>query len=86
MNKRQLDMTEHKIWKDKKINPECKRIYAYVYSKGLNRISTDINVGELQQYIPITNVGLRKNLNILQKFKYLIFKEYDKGMYEIHIC
>lgn len=42
--RKELDIMNHKIWKDKKINPECKIIYAYVYSKGFNRISTYVNV------------------------------------------
>ena len=44
-----------------------------------------INIGEIQQVISITNVGFRNNLKILEKFKYIVFKEYTPGMYEIHI-
>ena len=48
------------IWKDKSIPKEAKYIYAYIYSKGYNRCFTDINVGEIQQTVRITNKGLRK--------------------------
>lgn len=74
-----------KIYKDKSIKPEGKIIYEYIYSKGFDRIIVDINVGELQQKLKITNKGLRKNLEKLELGKYLIFKEYDTGMYQIHL-
>lgn len=74
-----------KILKDKRIKPECKIIYEYIYSKGYERIITDLNVGELQQVIKITNQGLKRNLEKLERFKYLIFEEYDIGMYQIHL-
>ena len=85
MEKRQLNLTNHRIWKDKNIKPECKEIYAYIYSKGFDKLLTHINIGEIQQTIPITNIGFRNNLRLLEKFKYLIYKEFDTGMYEIHI-
>ncbi len=85
MIKKKLEVPT-RVWKDKNIHPDGKTIYAYLYAKGLDKIIIHLNVGELGQCIPITNVGLRKNQNILQKFKYLMFKEYDKGMYEIHMC
>ena len=43
-------------------------------------------MGDIQQVVRIKNVGLRKNLNTLEDNKYLIFREYDTGMYEISIC
>ena len=73
------------IWKNKNIPIEAKYIYTYIYAKGSEQIITNINIGELQQTIKIKNEGLRNNLQILEKFKYLIFKEYDKGMYTIHL-
>ena len=85
MEKKQLNLTNHRIWKDKNIKPEGKEIYAYIYSKGFDRLLTHINIGEIQQIIPITNIGFRNNLRLLEKFKYLIYKEFDTGMYEIHI-
>ena len=84
--KKELDMSNHRIWKDKNIKPECKRIFAYIYSKGFNVSDFYLNVGDIQQVVGIKNVGLRKNLNTLEDNKYLIFREYDTGMYEISIC
>ena len=74
-----------KIWKDKRIRPEGKLVYAYIYSKGYNRIITDLNIGELQQVVKINNLGLKKNLERLEKLKYLIYNEYDTGMYTINL-
>lgn len=71
------------IWKDKNIPKEAKYIYSYIYAKGNERIITDINIGEIQQTIKIKNEGLRKNLEVLEKLKYLVFQEYDTGMYTI---
>ena len=73
------------IWKDKRIPKETKLIYSYVYTKGFDRIITDINVGEIQQVINIKNIGLRKSLDTLERLKYLIYKEYSNGMYTIHL-
>lgn len=74
-----------KILKDKRIKPEGKLIYSYIYSKGQDRIITNLNVGELQQVVKINNQGLRKNLERLEQSKYLIYKEYDVGMYTINL-
>ena len=71
------------IWKDKRIPKEAKLIYSYIYTKGFERIITDINVGEIQRVVNITNIGLRKSLEILEHLKYLIYKEYSNGMYTI---
>ena len=73
------------IWKDKSIPKEAKYIYAYIYSKGYNRYFTDINVGEIQQTVRITNKGLRKNLEKLEHGKYLVYQEYDNGMYIVKL-
>lgn len=75
----------NKILKDKRIKPEGKLIYSYIYTKGFDRILTDINVGELQQVVRITNKGLEKNLEKLQTYNYLLYQEYDKGMYTINL-
>ena len=72
-----------KIWEDKRIPKEAKYIYSYIYSKGFDKYIIDINVGELQQVLKIKNKGLKKNLEILENLKYLIFKEYSNGMYTI---
>ena len=82
MNKKQLEIPQ-KIWKDKRIPKETKYIYSYIYTKGINRIVTDINIGELQQTIKIKNKGLKKSLEILEQLKYLVYQEYDVGMYSI---
>lgn len=74
-----------RLWKDKNINPEGKKIFAYIYSKGYDKNLLHLNVGEIQQELSITNVGLKKHLGILEKYKYLIYNEYSKGMYMIHL-
>ena len=80
-----LDLSNHKIWKDKNIKPEGKEIYAYLYSEAFDKLVAHINIGDIQHRIHITNVGFKNNLKILEKFKYLVFKEYDNGLYEYHI-
>ena len=75
----------NRIWKDKHINPEGKLIYSAIYSKGFDRTVVDINVGELQSVVKINNIGLRKHLNRLEHSKYLQYREYDTGMYQIHL-
>ena len=84
MNKRHRGIPT-KILKDKRIKPEGKLIYSYIYDKGQDRIITDLNVGELQQVVKINNQGLRKKLERLEQSKYLIYKEYDVGMYTINL-
>ncbi len=74
-----------KIWKDKRIPKETKYIYSYIYTKGFDRIITDINIGEIQQTIKIKNKGLKKSLEILEELKYLVYQEYDTGMYTINL-
>ena len=86
MRKNQLDISEHKIWKDKNISPEGKTIFAYVYAKGFDRTISHLNVGDIQQTVRIKNKGLKKILEQLQNNNYLRFKEYHTGMYEYHIC
>lgn len=74
------------IWTDKRIPVDAKYIYSYIYSKGMNRYIVDINVGELQQVIRITNTGLRKNLDKLTRLKKLkYYTEYATGMYSIKL-
>lgn len=84
MYKRPQDIPT-KILKDKRIKPEGKLIYSYIYAKGQDKIITDLNVGELQQVVKINNQGLRKNLERLEQSKYLIYKEYDTGKYTINL-
>ena len=87
MRKRnQLDLTNHKIWKDRNIKPEAKEIYAYLFAEGFDKTITHISIGKIQTDLKsITNIGFRNNLNILEKYKYLVYKEYDTGLYEYHI-
>lgn len=82
MRIRHLEVPET-IWKDKRIPKETKLIYSYIYTKGFERVITDINVGEIQRVVNIKNKGLRKSLRILEELKYLIYKEYSNGMYTI---
>lgn len=82
MKIRHIEVAES-IWKDKRIPKETKLIYSYIYTKGFERIITDINIGEVQRVVNITNIGLRKSLQILEELKYLIYKEYSNGMYTI---
>jgi len=74
-----------KIWKDKRIKPEMKLVYSYLYSKGFDKYIVNLNVGELQQVVSINNVGLKKALQILATCEYLLYNEYDKGMYSIKL-
>ena len=73
------------IWKNRNIPIEAKYIYSYIYAKGYDKNIININIGEIQQTLKIKNEGLKKNLKILEDLKYIIFKEYDNGMYTIHI-
>ena len=73
------------IWSDKRVPKETKYIYSYIYSKGFDKIITDINIGEIQQTIKIKNKGLRKSLEILEQLKYLVYQEYCTGMYTINL-
>ena len=82
MKIRHLEVADS-IWKDKRIPKETKLIYSYIYTKGFERIITDINIGEIQRVVNIKNKGLRKSLQILEELKYLIYKEYSDGMYTI---
>lgn len=84
---RQLDLTNHRVWEDKNIPFEAKDIYAYLYSEGFDRIINNINIGRVQGKIKgIKNVGFRKNLQLLENYNYIKFREYDKGLYEYTIC
>ena len=74
-----------KIWKDKRIKLEMKLVYSYLYSKGFDKYIVDLNVGELQQVVSINNVGFKKVLQRLATCEYLLYNEYDKGMYSIKL-
>ena len=82
-----IDLLNHKIWKDKNIKPEAKEIYAYLYSQGFDKTITNINIGRVQKEVKsIKNIAFRKNLQQLEKFHYIKFREYDIGLYEFIIC
>ena len=68
MKIRHLEIPQ-KIWEDKRIPKETKYIYSYIYTKGFDRIITDINIGEIQQTIKIKNKGLKKSLEIYRTTK-----------------
>lgn len=84
MKIRHLEVADS-IWKDKRIPKETKLIYSYIYTKGFERIITDINIGEIQKVVNIKNIGLRKSLELLEQLKYLIYKEYSNGMYTLNL-
>lgn len=87
MKKDQLDITDHKIWKDKNINPEAKEVYSYLYEEALNRITTCISIGRVQgECKHIKNKAFKKILNLLEQNNYIVFREYDNGLYEYKIC
>ena len=77
MKARQLEIPD-KLWKDKRLPQETKYIYSYIYCKGFD-------VGEIQQVVKIRNEGLRKSLQLLEELNYLIFKEYQNGMYTVKL-
>lgn len=82
-----LDITKHRIWKDKNIKPEAKEIFAELYVEGFDRTIAHISIGKVQKQIKsIRNVAFKKNLKQLEETGYIKFIEYDKGLYEYTIC
>ena len=68
------------------VNFENTRSDIPLFIKGFNKTISHISIGRIQHELKsITNVGFRNNLKILEKFKYLLFNEYDNGLYEYHI-
>ena len=85
--RKQLDLTNHKIWKDRNIKPEAKEIYAYLYSEGFDKTISNINIGRVQKEVKsIKYIACRKNMQLLEKYNYIKFREYDIGLYEYTIC
>ena len=83
----QLDISKHRIWKDKNIKPEAKEIFAILYVEGFDKSIAYINIGRIQKTIKyMKNVAFRKNLKLLEQYDYIKFLEYDRGLYEYHIC
>ncbi|MDE6285300.1 MAG: hypothetical protein K2M17_06095 [Bacilli bacterium] len=82
-----LDISKHRVWKDRNIKPEAKEIFAYLYSEAFDRTISHISIGKVQRQIKsIKNVGFKKNLQLLEKNNYIKFIEYDTGLYEYTIC
>ena len=44
---RHLDLTDHRIWKDKNITFEAKDIYSYLYTEGFDRTIANVNIGSI---------------------------------------
>ena len=64
---KELNLTNHKIWKDKNIKPEAKEIYCYLYVKGFDNNIININIGSIQkEFKSIRNLAFRKNLQQLE--------------------
>lgn len=84
MRNKKLEIPQQ-MWSDKRIRYEGKIIYGYILAKGFDRELIDLNVGEIQQTVPIKKQGLVKNLERLEHCKYIVFKEYDKGMFTIRL-
>ena len=58
--RKQLDITDHMIWKDKNIKPETKEIFAYLYSEGFDKTISNINIGRVQKEVKSINDYLIK--------------------------
>ena len=68
-------------------HPEAKEIFAYLYSEAFERTITHISIGRVQREVKsIKNIAFKKNLQILEKYNYIKFREYDTGLYEYTIC
>lgn len=52
-NLKHLDISYHKIWKDKNIKPKAKakEIFAYLYADGFERTISHLNIGDIQQTV-----------------------------------
>ena len=77
--KKQLELIDPRVWRDKNIKFETKLIYKRCEF-------TSISIGRVQKKLSITNVGFKKNLKILEDNKYIRFNEYDRGLYTYEIC
>ena len=84
---KQLELINPKIWKDKNIKFETKLIYKILCAEQSHRSKfTSISVGRVQNQLSITNVGFKKNLQILEDNKYIKFIEYGRGLYTYEFC
>ena len=53
---------------------------------GFDKPEFSFNIGDIQPIMKIKNVAFRKNLQILEKYRYLMYEEYSRGLYDISIC
>lgn len=84
---KQPELIDPRIWKDKNIKFETKLIYKILCAKQSDRSEfTSISIGSIQKTLSITNVGFKKNLQILEDNKYIRFNEYDRGLYTYEFC
>ena len=85
--KKQLELIDPRVWRDKNIKFETKLIYKLLCAEQSGRCDyTSISIGKVQKTLSITNVGFKKNLKILEDNKYIRFNEYDRGLYTYEIC
>ena len=76
-----------RVWRDKNIKFETKLIYKILCAEQSQRCEfTSISIGKVQKKLSITNVGFKKNLQILEDNKYIRFNEYSRGLYTYEIC
>jgi len=74
-------MNKKRKWKDKNIKYETKFIYKILCAERSDRSEfTSISIGRVQKRLSISNVGFKKNLQILEDNKYIRFNEYDRGL------
>lgn len=85
--KKQLELIDPRVWRDKNIKFETKLIYKILCAEQFQRCEfTSISIGKVQKKLSITNVGFKKNLQILEDNKYIRFNEYSRGLYTYEIC
>ena len=72
--KKQLELIDPRVWRDKNIKFETKLIYKILCAEQSQRCEfTSISIGKVQKKLSITNVGFKKNLQILEDNKYITF-------------
>lgn len=72
--KKQLELIDPRVWRDKNIKFETKLIYKILCAEQSQRCEfTSISIGRVQKKLSITNVGFKKNLKILEDNKYIRF-------------
>lgn len=74
--KKQLELIDPRVWRDKNIKFETKLIYKILCAEQSQRCEfTSISIGRVQKKLSITNVGFKKNLKILEDNKYIRFND-----------